>query len=326
MAKKEKILIIGAGGQIGQELTEALIMKYGKSQVIISDKLKYIPDLPTDFIYRQLDVLDKNLLTETVRNEGVTQIFHLAALLSGSAEKNPQLAWQVNMQGLLNVLETAVAQKVSKVFWPSSIAVFGNQSPKINCPQHTVTEPSSIYGISKCAGEYWCNYYYEKYGLDVRSVRYPGLISYKAAPGGGTTDYAVDIFVSAVNNQEYTCFLEADTALPMMYMPDAIRATIQLMDAPAEKLSVRTSYNLSALSFTPEELTAAIRQEIPDFRIAYKPDFRQKIADSWPDSIDDHFARADWNWKAEYDLKTMVKEMLEGERLKNHHNSFASCS
>lgn len=314
MKKEEKILVTGACGQIGRELTEALREKYGRLAVLASDRLDASLVASDHSPYITLDVLDRDSLGKLIRQEGITQIYHLAAMLSATGEKNPPLAWQVNMQGLLNVLDLAVQEKIGKVLWPSSIGVFGPLSPKLNCPQHTVTEPTTVYGISKCAGEYWCNYYFEKFGLDVRSVRYPGLISYKAAPGGGTTDYAVDIFHSAVRGEEYHCFLKEDAALPMMYMPDAIRATIGIMEAAAEKLTVRTSYNLSAFSFTPAELASAISKEVPEFKISYNPDFRQKIAESWPFSIDDSYARKDWAWAPHYDLQTMVKEMLTGIR------------
>jgi nucleoside-diphosphate-sugar epimerase len=241
----------------------------------------------------------------------ITQIYHLAAVLSAKGESNPTLAWDLNMNSLLSVLNLSVKHKVSKVFWPSSIAVFGPDSEKINCPQQGVMEPSTVYGISKAAGEQWCKYYFEKYGLDVRSLRYPGLISYTGAPGGGTTDYAVDIFHHAVKDLPYTCFLKEDTALPMMFMPDAINATLQLMDAPARNIKVRTAYNLGALSFTPAELEAEIKHLIPEFSVTYQPDFRQAIADSWPQSIDDSAARKDWEWQPVYNLKAMVSEMLE---------------
>ncbi|HVG41389.1 MAG TPA: NAD-dependent epimerase/dehydratase family protein, partial [Chitinophagaceae bacterium] len=234
-----------------------------------------------------------------------------AAILSATGEKNPALAWHLNMQGLLNVLDIAREEKLTKVYWPSSIAVFGPTSPKKNCPQQTIIEPSTVYGISKYAGEFWCNYFFNKYDVDVRSMRYPGLISYKSAPGGGTTDYAVEIFHEALENASYTSFLEKETYLPMMYMPDAIRATIELMEAPKEKISIRTSYNISGMSFSPEEIGAEIKKHIPNFKLNYAPDYRQGIADSWPQSIDDSVARKDWGWKPEYDLSRMTKDMLD---------------
>jgi nucleoside-diphosphate-sugar epimerase len=237
-------------------------------------------------------------------------VYLLAAILSATGEKNPNLAWNLNMQGLLNVLDIAREEKLYKVYWPSSIAVFGPTSPKQQCPQQTIIEPTTVYGISKYAGEFWCNYYHRRYGVDIRSLRYPGLISYKSAPGGGTTDYAIEIFHEALEEKKYECFLQEDTYLPMMYMPDAIRATIELMEAPANAISVRTAYNLSGMSFSPKEIAGAIKKHIPDFSISYKPDYRQAIADSWPQSIDDSVARKDWGWKQEYDLNKMTSDML----------------
>jgi nucleoside-diphosphate-sugar epimerase len=245
-----------------------------------------------------------------VIRQNITQIYLLAAILSATGEKNPALAWNLNMQGLLNVLEIAREEKIQKVYWPSSIAVFGPTSPKQHCPQHTIIEPTTVYGISKYAGEFWCSYYHQRFGVDVRSLRYPGLISYKSAPGGGTTDYAVDIYHQALNKGQYTCFLRSDTQLPMMYMPDAIRATMELMEAPADRIKVRTSYNLSAMSFSPEEIADSIRAHLPAFKMDCKPDFRQAIADSWPQSIDDSPARADWGWKEEFNLASMTADML----------------
>lgn len=310
MKQKENILIIGALGQIGRELTDELRERYGKENVLAAD-IRPKEDVSFEKQpYIQLNVMDKDALESLIAENKFTQIYHLAAMLSASGERNPQAAWALNMESLLSILDLSVKYKVGKVFWPSSIAVFGPDSTKQNCPQQGITEPSTIYGISKAAGEYWCKYYFEKHGLDVRSVRYPGLISYTGAPGGGTTDYAVDIFHSAVKGEKYTCFLKEDTALPMMYMHDAIRATLALMDAPAGSLSVRTAYNLSALSFTPKEIYEAITQEVPGFEITYAPDFRQQIADSWPQSIDDSVAAKDWGWKPTFDLKRMVKDML----------------
>lgn len=308
---KEKILVIGASGQIGVELTLALRKLYGSANVIASDLREENPLLHGTGPYVSLDVMNKEMLHVQVIRQGVTQIYLLAAILSATGEKNPGLAWHLNMQSLLNVLDIAREEKLTKVYWPSSIAVFGPTSPKVNCPQQTIIEPTTVYGISKYAGEFWCNYYFNKFGIDVRSLRYPGLISYKSAPGGGTTDYAVEIFHEALEEKQYTCFLKKDTYLPMMYMPDAIRATIELMEAPKEKISTRTSYNLSAISFSPEEIAEEIRQHIPDFTISYEPDYRQEIANSWPQSIDDSVARSDWGWKPEYDLKRMVKDMLD---------------
>jgi nucleoside-diphosphate-sugar epimerase len=250
------------------------------------------------------------MLHVQVNRQNVTQIYLLAAILSATGEKNPNLAWNLNMQGLLNILEIAREENLSKVYWPSSIAVFGPTSPKENCPQHTIIEPTTVYGISKFAGEFWCNYFFNKYGVDVRSLRYPGLISYKSPPGGGTTDYAVEIYHAAVEQSTYKCFLQPDTYLPMMYMPDAIRATIELMEAPSDKISIRTSYNVSAMSFSPAEIATEIQKHLPDFSIQYKPDYRQTIANSWPKSIDDSFAQNDWGWKPNYDLSKMTTDML----------------
>lgn len=311
---KEKILVIGASGQIGVELTLALRKLYGEANVIASDLREQNPLLQGTGPYVSLDVMNKEMLHVQVIRQGVTQIYLLAAILSATGEKNPGLAWHLNMQGLLNVLDIAREEKLKKVYWPSSIAVFGPTSPKQNCPQKTIIEPSTVYGISKYAGEFWCNYYFHKYGVDVRSLRYPGLISYKSAPGGGTTDYAIEIFHEALEESHYNCFLEKDTYLPMMYMPDAIRATIELMEAPAEAIHERTSYNISGISFSPEEIAAEIQKQIPNFTISYAPDYRQAIANSWPQSIDDSAARNDWGWKNEYDLAAITKDMLENLR------------
>jgi nucleoside-diphosphate-sugar epimerase len=308
---KEKILVIGASGQIGVELTLALRKIYGNANVVASDLREENDLLKGTGPYVSMDVMNKEMLHVQVIRQGITQIYLLAAILSATGEKNPNLAWSLNMQSLLNVLDIAREEKLTKVYWPSSIAVFGPTSPKQNCPQATVIEPVTVYGISKFAGEFWCNYYFRRYGVDVRSLRYPGLISYKSAPGGGTTDYAVEIFHEAREEKKYECFLREDTYLPMMYMPDAIRATIELMEADASKISVRTSYNISGMSFSPKEIAAAIQKHIPDFSISYKPDYRQSIADSWPQSIDDAVARKDWDWKEEFALERMVKEMLE---------------
>ena len=308
---KDKILVIGASGQIGVELTMALRKIYGNANVIASDLREQNPLLEGTGPYVSLDVMNKEMLHVQVIRQGITQIYLLAAILSATGEKNPNLAWSLNMQSLLNVLDIAKEENLHKVYWPSSIAVFGPTSPKQNCPQQTIIEPSTVYGISKYAGEFWCNYYFNRYGVDVRSLRYPGLISYKSLPGGGTTDYAVEIYHAAKDKETYECFLQEDTYLPMMYMPDAIRATIELMEAPKEKINIRTSYNLSGMSFSPKEIAQEIKKSIPEFEIIYKPDSRQAIANSWPQSIDDSVAGKDWNWKAEYDLAEMTKDMLE---------------
>lgn len=307
---KERILVIGASGQIGVELTLALRKIYGNSNVVASDLREENDLLKGTGPYVSLDVMNREMLHVQVIRQGITQIYLLAAILSATGEKNPSLAWNLNMGSLINVLEIAREEHLQRIYWPSSIAVFGPTSPKKNCPQQTVIEPTTVYGISKYAGEFWCNYYNHRYGVDVRSLRYPGLISYKSPPGGGTTDYAVEIFYEALENKRYECFLKENTYLPMMYMPDAIRATIELMEAPADSLSVRTSYNLSAMSFSPKDIAAEIKKHIPGFSISYKPDYRQAIADSWPQSIDDSIARKDWGWKEEYDLSRMTVDML----------------
>lgn len=307
---KERILVIGACGQIGVELTLALRKIYGSANVVASDLREENPLLHGTGPYVSLDVMNKEMLHVQVIRQNITQIYLLAAILSATGEKNPNLAWHLNMQGLLNVLDIAREEKLSKIYWPSSIAVFGPTSPKQQCPQQTIIEPTTVYGISKYAGEFWCNYYFQRFGVDVRSLRYPGLISYKSAPGGGTTDYAVEIYHDALEDKSYECFLREDTYLPMMYMPDAIRATIELMEAPAERISVRTSYNLSGMSFSPKEIAASIQKHIPEFTISYAPDYRQSIADSWPQSIDDSVARRDWGWKQEYDLDKMTADMF----------------
>jgi nucleoside-diphosphate-sugar epimerase len=311
---KEKILVIGASGQIGVELTMALRRIYGNANVIASDLREPNPLLIGTGPYVSLDVMNKEMLHVQVIRQNITQIYLLAAILSATGEKNPNLAWNLNMQGLLNVLDIAREEKLNKVYWPSSIAVFGPTSPKDACPQQTVIEPVTVYGISKYAGEFWCNYYHNRYGLDVRSLRYPGLISYKSEPGGGTTDYAVEIFHNALETGAYTSFLKRDTYLPMMYMPDAIRATIELMEAPADRIKVRTSYNISAMSFSPEEIGAEVGRHVEGFRMDYAPDYRQTIADSWPRSIDDSVARADWGWKHEFDLPAMTADMIANLR------------
>lgn len=308
--KKQKVLVIGAGGQLGSELTQALWQVHGKEQVIASDVKPGQGELATGN-FESLDVLDQSRLNDLISKNKFTTIYHLAAVLSATGEKNPGFAWKLNMDGLINVLDAAVKHGVGKVYWPSSIAVFGPSTPKVNTPQDTIMDPTTIYGISKAAGERWCAWYHAKYGLDVRSLRYPGLIGYKTPAGGGTTDYAVDIFFKALTEKRYECFLNADTYLPMMYMDDAIKATLQLMDSPSEKIKVRSSYNISSMSFSPAEIASEIKKHIPDFKITYHADFRQSIAESWPQSIDDSKARKDWGWNPDFGLAEMTKDILE---------------
>jgi nucleoside-diphosphate-sugar epimerase len=306
----EKILIIGAAGQLGSELTHSLTEMYGGEQVIATD-INESAAAKFDYCrFEVLNVMDKDRLRNLVKDEKITQIYHLAAILSATGEKNPLFAWNLNMDSLLHVLELAREFKLNKVYWPSSIAVFGPNTPMQNTPQHCVMDPNTVYGISKQAGERWCEYYFQKYNVDVRSLRYPGLIGYKSLPGGGTTDYAVDIFHKAIDGEKFECFLSEKTYLPMMYMPDAIKATLDLMHAPAEQIKVRSSYNLSAISFSPKEIYESIKIHYPSFEISYNPDFRQSIADSWPDSIDDSAARKDWGWKHEFDLQKMTEDIL----------------
>lgn len=305
--QKENILLTGAGGQIGTALSSALREIYGEDHVIGSD-IKRNPDNEGRFI--MLDILNTQRIAEVVDDFKITQIYHLAAILSASGEWMPRKTWNINLNAYLDILELARVKKIKKLFFPSTIAVFGTTTPRQATPQHTTLEPSTVYGISKIAGELWNQYYYTRYGVDVRSVRYPGIISYETAPGGGTTDYAVEIFHKAIQTGVYECFLKKDTYLPMLYMPDAIRGTLQLMETPAEQLSIRTAYNLAAMSFSPQELAAEIKKHIPDFKVTYAPDFRQEIADSWTQSIDDSFARKDWNWKPEYNLASMTKDMI----------------
>lgn len=307
----KKILVIGAGGQIGSELVLELRKRFGEHSVVASDVKPECPAIIINGPYVQLDILNKEEVRSLVINNSFTDVYLLAALLSATAEKNPDFAWKLNMEGLFTILDLAKEGYLKKIFWPSSIAVFGPTTPRNNTPQFTVMEPTTVYGISKQAGERWCEYYYNKFDVDVRSIRYPGLISYTSLPGGGTTDYAVDIFYRAKKEAKYNCFLSADTELPMMFMEDAIRATIELMEAPKEAIKIRSAYNLSGCSFTPAELTEKIIDHIPTFEITYSPDFRQHIADSWPKSIDDSHARNDWGWKEKFDLKKIVDVMLE---------------
>ena len=310
----KKIMVTGALGQIGSELVAALRSIYGVENILSTDLKEYTE--VNDPYYEKLDVNDNQRISDIIAENKIDTVYHLAAMLSATAEKIPMKAWDLNMNSLLHFLELAKENKISQLYWPSSIAIFGTDTPKNNTDQNALAIPATVYGISKRAGEFWCNYYHEKFGVDVRSIRYPGLISWKTLPGGGTTDYAVDIFYQAIQTGKYECFLSENTALPMMYMDDAIRATISLMQADGEKLSVRTSYNLNALSFTPAELADAIKKYLPDFEISYKPDFRQKIADTWPASIDDSIAQKDWGWKAEFDLDKMTKTMLENLKMK----------
>ncbi len=307
--KKQKILIIGASGQLGSELTQGLWDLYGMENVIATD-VKDPEGILAKGNFEILDVLKQKNLFEFIQKNNITQVYHLAALLSATGEKNPKFAWQLNMDGLLHVLDAAVEFNIEKVYWPSSIAVFGPNTPMDMTPQNTTMDPTTVYGISKQAGERWCDWYFRNKGVDVRSLRYPGLIGYKSKPGGGTTDYAVDIFFKALQEKKYECFLKADTYLPMMYMDDAVKATLDLMEAPKEKINVRSSYNVSAMSFSPQEIAAEIKKHIPDFKITYNPDFRQGIADSWPNSIDDSCARAEWGWENKFGLKEMTEDIL----------------
>lgn len=308
---KKRILIIGACGQIGTELTAILRAKYAPHKVIASDIVEGDAAMMQSGPFEILDAMDYDALQDIVIKHEITDVYLMAAMLSATAEKFPMRAWNLNMNSLFNVLNLARDGKINKIFWPSSIAVFGPTTPKVNTPQHTIMEPSTVYGISKQTGERWCEYYHKKHGVDVRSIRYPGLISYTTQPGGGTTDYAVDIYYKAIKHKKYICFLNAETSLPMMFMDDALKATIGIMEAPENNIKIRNSYNVGAISFNPEEIAASIRKHIPEFSISYEPDFRQAIADSWPQSIDDSFAREDWGWSHKYELDDMTKIMLE---------------
>lgn len=305
-----KILIIGACGQIGTELTAKLRSTYGEENVVASDIRKLENDVVKNGIFEVVNALDYNQIEHLIEKYQITDVYLMAALLSATAEKNPAFAWDLNMNSLFHVLNLAKAGKIQKIFWPSSIAVFGPTTPRNNTPQYTIMEPTTVYGISKQAGERWCEYYHNQYGVDVRSIRYPGLISWTTEAGGGTTDYAVDIYHKTITDGTFECFLNENSALPMMYMDDAIKATIQIMQAPSEQIKIRSSYNLAAMSFTPKELAEEIKKHYPDFTITYNPDFRQKIADSWPASINDTEARQDWNWKNDFDLESMTTEMF----------------
>lgn len=311
-----KILIIGAGGQIGTELTYKLRNLHGVDNVIASDINTRNLDLVNSGPFEIIDAKNFNAIKDCCKNHNIDTIYLMAALLSAIGEKYPMEAWDLNMNSLFHVLNLAKGGQIKKVFWPSSIAVFGPTTPRENTPQHTICEPTTVYGITKQVGERWCEYYFNKYGVDVRSIRYPGIISHKALPGGGTTDYAVEIYHEAIKNGTYECFLSKNTTLPMMFMDDAINATIDLMQASSEHLSIRSAYNLSGISFTPEQISDSIKKQLPEFSISFKPDFRQAIADSWPSSIDDSLARKDWNWQHTYDLNSMTREMLKELKVK----------
>ena len=318
---KKKILVVGSSGQIGGELVEQLRIKYGREQVVAAD----IEDLSKEEVsilapYETLNVMNAKRLLEVVKTYDVGEIYLLAALLSATAEKNPMFAWDLNMQGLFNVLDLAKEGIIQKVYWPSSIAVFGPTTPRQNTPQFTVMEPNTVYGISKLAGERWCDYYFQKYGVDVRSLRYPGLIGYKTAPGGGTTDYAVHIYHEALKSGSYCSFLGQGTILPMMFMEDAINATLGIMETDPTNLKTRSSYNVAGMSFAPEEIAASIAKFVPGFEISYEPDYRQAIANSWPAVIDDTEARQDWGWKPDFDLDKMTEDMLKNLRLQYAQN------
>ena len=304
------ILVLGASGQIGTELTQKLRKIYGNTNVIASDIRKGSDAFMSSGPFEIIDATDKQAILDTVTTYKVTQVYLLAAMLSATAEKMPQKAWNLNMNSLLAVLDLAKEKYIKQVYWPSSIAVFGPLTPKENTPQQTVMQPSTVYGISKVSGEFWCNYYHEKFGVDVRSLRYPGIISWKTKPGVGTTDYAVDIYFKPFEDNKFECFLSENTRLPMMYMNDAVDATIQLMQAKPEDVKIRTAYNLAAIDFTPKEIAEEIKKHIPDFEISYNPDFRQAIADSWPSTIDDSEARKDWNWTHNFNLKSMTEDIF----------------
>ncbi len=309
-----RILVIGACGQVGTELVENLALRFGNDAVIASD---IRDEAAFDVAYIKLDVMDREAVKNAIVKYKITEVYNLAALLSATAEKNPEFGWKLNMEGLFSILDLAKEGEIKKVFWPSSIAVFGPTTPRIDTPQFTIIEPTTVYGISKFAGERWCEYYHKRWGVDVRSVRYPGLIGYKSLPGGGTTDYAVDIFHQALKEGSYECFLKEKTALPMMYMSDAIKATIDIMQVPAEKIKIRSSYNISGMSFDPAQIANEIKKHIPEFSISYNPDFRQAIADNWPASINDNEARKDWNWSNAFTLENMVTDMLENLKERN---------
>ena len=315
---QDKILVIGSSGQIGTELVVELRSLYGDSHVVASDIIPSSDEIMSSGPFEKLDVTDSNLLLEIIKKHKISHVYLLAAILSANAEKNPSLSWKLNMDSLFNILNLAKEKIIKKIFWPSSIAVFGPSTQKILTPQIAITEPNTVYGISKLAGERWCEYYHNKFNVDVVSIRYPGLIGWKANPGGGTTDYAVNIFHEALKHNKYTCFLSEKTTLPMMYMPDAIKATIQIMQTDSKNIKVRSSYNIAGCSFNPLEISTLIKSEIPNFTIDYNIDFRQEIADSWPQSIDDSSAKLDWKWEKEYDLNKMTADMMGN--LKNKYN------
>jgi nucleoside-diphosphate-sugar epimerase len=308
---QDKVLVIGSSGQIGSELVAELRSNYGGSNVIASDIVASNQTIMDSGPFEILDVTDSKKLHEIVKKFEVTHVYLLAAILSANAEKKPKLSWDLNMKSLFNVLDLAKDKIIKKVFWPSSIAVFGPNTEKIKTQQYTITEPNTVYGISKLAGERWCEYYFNKYNVDVVSLRYPGLIGWKSNPGGGTTDYAVHIFHEAIKNKKYTSFLTRDTTLPMMYMTDAIKATLKIMQTDSDKIKIRSSYNIAGCSFSPEELANEIQSYIPDFKISYNKDYRQEIADSWPDSLEDSLAKYHWGWQAKYNMQKLVKEMIE---------------
>ena len=308
---QDNILVIGSSGQIGSELVLELRKTYGNNRVIASDIVPSSQEIMQSGPFELLNVTDSDKLLDIIKKYKINQVYLLAAILSAKAETNQKNAWNLNMDSLFNILNLAKEKVIKKIFWPSSIAVFGPNTIKKNTPQFSITDPNTVYGISKLAGERWCEYYYKKYQVDVVSLRYPGLIGWKSKPGGGTTDYAVDIFHEAIKNKTYNCFLKKDTTLPMMYMPDAIDATLKLMQADSDKIKIRSSYNIAGTSFCPNELANEIKKHIPKFSITYQPDFRQAIADSWPDSIDDSYAQSEWNWKAQYDINKMTFDMLE---------------
>ncbi|MGD0329856.1 MAG: L-threonine 3-dehydrogenase [Nitrososphaeria archaeon] len=307
----KKILVTGSTGQIGSELSIELRRKYGSENVVTAGHRRQLDEKLKSGPFEYIDVTDKGSIEKIIKEHDIDTIYHLAAILSATGEKDPKLAWNVNMTGLYNILEISKERGLYRVFWPSSIAVFGPSAPRVNTPQETVLIPGTMYGVSKVAGELLCNYYHQKYGLDIRSVRYPGIVSSETPPGGGTTDYAVEIFYKALKDKRYTCFVRGDTVLPMMYMPDCIKATLDLMEADTSSIKCRTSYNLAGMSFSASELALEIKRYVPDFECDYKPDFRQKIADSWPMSLDDGVARKEWGWKPRYNMASMVKDMIE---------------